>query len=388
MNHVALSRWAAWLAVGALASPAAADPWITAELPAAVPISDPQVDYFSPGAMPSLAGFFDLGAGGHVALGARLRAGVVGNGPAPGGGLRDPDKGGLVSFGLGLRFTAGAGWIETDAGGGLTGRDGVPTFEVGAGADLVSAGGLDFGPSVRYVRVIGGSTAMDPGSAALILVGVEVRLGGRRARAAIEDEPVIAAAPERDGDRIADREPTCPGAADATAQRAAGCAASDRDGDGVADDRDACPDARETVNGVDDGDGCPDQGLFEVVDDRIVLDERILFELNRARIRHAGWPVIEAIAAAWRAHADWSHVTIEGHCDVRGPDSFNQWLSDTRAARVREALIKAGVPADRIDAKGYGATRPRDPGTDEAAHQRNRRVEFVIRRGDRAEGTR
>jgi outer membrane protein OmpA-like peptidoglycan-associated protein len=51
---------------------------------------------------------------------------------------------------------------------------------------------------------------------------------------------------------------------------------------------------------------------------------------------------------------------------------------------VRAELIKEGVPEDKVDAVGYGATRPRDPGTDEEAHQRNRRVEFAIHRKTKA----
>jgi outer membrane protein OmpA-like peptidoglycan-associated protein len=66
--------------------------------------------------------------------------------------------------------------------------------------------------------------------------------------------------------------------------------------------------------------------------------------------------------------------------DHRGPrpDRFNDWLSSTRADRVRAALIAAGVPEDKLSATGHGSRVPRDDGHSERAHQRNRRVEFVI----------
>jgi hypothetical protein len=74
-------------------------------------------------------------------------------------------------------------------------------------------------------------------------------------------------------------------------------------------------------------------------------------------------------------------MTIEGHADVRGPDRFNDWLSEERAERVRTVLVELGMPADKIDTKGYGRKRPRDPETTPEAHQQNRRVEFVISSG-------
>jgi outer membrane protein OmpA-like peptidoglycan-associated protein len=363
--------------VAVLGAPALASPWVSAEIPAAMPLSDPHAELWNAGAMPSLAALVDLGT--HVAVGLRMRAGALGNGAAPSGGLADPGRGGLFAFEGAGRFTAGVGWIEADLGGGVTGRDGVPVFEIGVGADFIALGSIDLGPSVRYVRVIGGSSPMDPGSAALVLVGLEARLGGRHQVIRREPEPELVVAPDRDADRVAELEPVC--AADPHERIADGCAAPDRDGDGIADDVDKCPDQPEVVNGVDDQDGCPDQGgLFEVENDRIVLDERVLFDLNRARIKHTGKPVIAAIAKAWHDHPEWTHLTVEGHCDIRGPASFNQWLSEQRADRVRDALVKEGVPEDKIDAIGYGATRPRDPGTTEEAHQHNRRVEFAIER--------
>ena len=366
--------------VAALGAPAAANPWISAEMPAAMALSDPHAELWSAGAMPSLAALVDLGS--HVAVGARVRAGVLSNGAAPGSGLVDPGRGGLLAFEAAVRFTAGSGWIELDGGGGVTGRDGVPTFEMGGGLDFLSIGSVDVGPSVRYVRVVGGGGPMDPGSAAIVLVGFEARIGAEHPRRA--EPEIFVGALDRDDDRVAETLPACP--LDRDGRLIAGCARppADRDGDGIADEADRCPDEAEVVNGVDDQDGCPDEGgLFEVKDDRIVLDEQVLFDLNRARIKHSGHEVIAAIAKAWREHPDWTSMSVEGHCDIRGPATFNQWLSEQRADRVRAALVRDGVPEERVTAVGYGATRPRDPGTTEDAHRHNRRVEFVIERGVR-----
>ena len=68
--------------------------------------------------------------------------------------------------------------------------------------------------------------------------------------------------PDNDKDGVADAEDMCPTvAAGPTADpRRPGCPATDRDGDTFDDSSDKCPDQAETFNGVDDEDGCPDQG--------------------------------------------------------------------------------------------------------------------------------
>jgi outer membrane protein OmpA-like peptidoglycan-associated protein len=157
-----------------------------------------------------------------------------------------------------------------------------------------------------------------------------------------------------------------------------GCPDPDNDGDKIPDALDDCPMEPEVINGVDDEDGCPDQGLFVMVENRIVLEERVLFDLMRARVKHAARPVLQAIVDLWKQHSDWDKMIIEGHADVRGTVEYNQWLSQKRADRVREYLIGLGMPPERVQAIGYGKSRPRDPGDSETAHQRNRRVEFVV----------
>ncbi len=118
-----------------------------------------------------------------------------------------------------------------------------------------------------------------------------------------------------------------------------------------------------------------------VTHDRIILDEHVLFDFDRARVRRGGRVIIEALAALWTAHPEWKRLTIEGHADVRGSAAWNLELSQLRAERVRAVLLEHGFAPERLDAIGHGGTRPRDSGTSEEAHRRNRRVEFVIDRG-------
>lgn len=71
-------------------------------------------------------------------------------------------------------------------------------------------------------------------------------------------------------------------------------------------------------------------------------------------------------------------IAIEGHTDSRGSAELNQQLSDQRAASVRQYLIGAGVPAERLSAQGFGETRPLDPADTAEAHARNRRTDFIV----------
>jgi outer membrane protein OmpA-like peptidoglycan-associated protein len=299
--------------------------------------------------MPALGLYYQDGA---AAVGIRMRAGVLRDGPPPGLTMKDPGLGGLVTTGVAARLARRGAWAELVFGGGLTGHDVVPAVEAGIGWSF-AVGPVDGGPSVRYLRVISGPAA-ELGNAELVLVGIDLQIGKQRMRPgpARGYLPIVSsrAAPapgpdfavrsvENDHDQIVDLAPGC----------------------------------------AEDPAGCPIRS-FVVHDDRIVLDDRILFDVDRARVRSAGREVVAEIARAWGSHPDWRHITVEGHCDVRGSDAYNLALSQRRAERVRALLIRHGFEPDRIDAVGYGRSRPRDAGTTEEDHRRNRRVEFVIDR--------
>lgn len=74
----------------------------------------------------------------------------------------------------------------------------------------------------------------------------------------------------------------------------------------------------------------------------------------------------------------WPKVRVEigGHTDAVADDAYNLQLSQRRAESVRAYLIRAGIAADRLEAKGYGETRPIAPNDTEAGRARNRRVEL------------
>ena len=72
---------------------------------------------------------------------------------------------------------------------------------------------------------------------------------------------------------------------------------------------------------------------------------------------------------------------IEGYCDERGDDQYNIALGERRATAVRSYLVTRGVDAGRLSVMSYGRENPVDPGHNEAAWRKNRRVEIVGKDG-------
>jgi outer membrane protein OmpA-like peptidoglycan-associated protein len=75
-----------------------------------------------------------------------------------------------------------------------------------------------------------------------------------------------------------------------------------------------------------------------------------------------------------------SGITFEiaGHTDDEGADDYNLTLSQGRAQSIVDYLIKNGIDTRMLIARGYGETKPIDPGITKAAKARNRRVEFRV----------
>jgi outer membrane protein OmpA-like peptidoglycan-associated protein len=420
---------------------------VSLEGQAAVALTAPQSDRFGPGINGALGLRYPLGAvlqiGAEVRAGllsAKTTALEIGQ--------EDPGMGSFELGMLMLRvkpYGAVDGsaprraiglFVDLGAGGGVTGKLGRVGFQGGLGYGIGLGDGFSLAPAVRYLQIVQPSDAVSSRDARLLLFGLELSVFDAPARVhhpLPEPEPIapppvsklqpLAAGPsgdrdhdgvddahdtcvdapeDRDGfedtdgcpeldndrDGIGDAQDACPDTAEDLdgVDDADGCpdSGNDRDHDHILDANDTCPDAPEVVNGKDDEDGCPDEGLIVLNDDRIVLDAQVLFDAGFARIKHAGRPALAAIVALKKQHPEWIQIRVEGHADAKGPAKLNQDLSERRARNAKKYLIQLGVPADQIEAVGYGSTRPRASGHGEEANQRNRRVEFVVVRGEAA----
>ncbi len=108
----------------------------------------------------------------------------------------------------------------------------------------------------------------------------------------------------------------------------------------------------------------------------LLANRIIYFDFDSAVIQGAGVDVVAA-HAKYLAGNPQARVRLEGNTDERGSREYNIGLGDRRAQSVRRALLLQGVAEGQITTVSYGEERPADPGHDEAAWAKNRRVEIV-----------
>jgi len=189
---------------------------------------------------------------------------------------------------------------------------------------------------------------------------------------------------DNDGDQILDADDSCPLVPEDWDdwQDEDGCPDEDNDGDTLPDSQDLCPNDPEVFNQFKDEDGCPDDVIAVVHKDQIVILEKILFVVNKARILKRSSAVLNAVRTTLEDHPEIGKVRIEGHTDNNGSDKDNQVLSEKRATAVMNRLIKDGVNPSRLVAVGFGEARPIADNSSEDGRERNRRVEFAILQQD------
>ncbi len=103
----------------------------------------------------------------------------------------------------------------------------------------------------------------------------------------------------------------------------------------------------------------------------------VFFDFDSSTLRDDARSTLDADARSLRDHPD-IRIVIEGHCDERGTEEYNQALGERRAQAARDYLVQAGIGESRIQIISYGKDRPFDPGHDEAAWAKNRRAHFAL----------
>lgn len=159
-----------------------------------------------------------------------------------------------------------------------------------------------------------------------------------------------------------------------------GCPDPDNDGDGIPDTVDTCPNEPETFNDFMDDDGCPDNpnDKVHIARDRIIITEQVYFDTAKTSIKKQSFEILDAVIKVMKENPQIVKVRIEGHTDNRGGEQMNLELSQGRAESVLKYMTDNGIAENRLEAIGFGLTRPiRDNDTAEGRAY-NRRVEFII----------
>ncbi|MBN2804295.1 MAG: OmpA family protein [Deltaproteobacteria bacterium] len=186
-----------------------------------------------------------------------------------------------------------------------------------------------------------------------------------------------------------------------------GCPDVDNDMDSILDFNDRCPDKPEDPDGYEDEDGCPDDdndsdGIIDLDDEcpntaglatengcpkkyegvvitetRIEINQTIYFAYNKAVIKQQSFKILATVAEVLADHPEIK-ISVEGHTDSQGRDSYNKKLSEKRAKAVMDHLVKkGGISKSRLSYIGWGEEKPIDTNMTEEGRAANRRVEFV-----------
>jgi outer membrane protein OmpA-like peptidoglycan-associated protein len=112
--------------------------------------------------------------------------------------------------------------------------------------------------------------------------------------------------------------------------------------------------------------------------DQIIHRAVVQFAFNKDKLKSAARDVVDQTVQIYNEHPD-STIEVDGHTDSSGSKSYNYYLSERRAKSVASLLEAEGIPAKRIQVRGYGPSRPLDVQNNAQARAKNRRVEITIR---------
>lgn len=107
------------------------------------------------------------------------------------------------------------------------------------------------------------------------------------------------------------------------------------------------------------------------------LEVEVFFRTGQSELDDTTAERLAEIADLIRPVEDFM-VIVDGHADPRGDAEYNDQLSAARAAAVRDVLIRAGFPADRITTRARGETESSAAEDDLDALALDRRVDLTV----------
>ena len=109
----------------------------------------------------------------------------------------------------------------------------------------------------------------------------------------------------------------------------------------------------------------------------VELNSQILFGFDQADLSADAKASLDQLVTILNEYPD-TNIELQGHTDSKGSVSYNQGLSERRAATVSNHLSGKGINVSRLTIKGLGETAPKYDNETEEGRAQNRRVEFLI----------
>jgi len=118
--------------------------------------------------------------------------------------------------------------------------------------------------------------------------------------------------------------------------------------------------------------------MAEPVAEAVRVELDVKFDFDKSQVKPESYGDIKNLADFMSQYPQTTTV-VEGHTDSVGTDAYNQGLSERRANAVRDVLVNQyGVGGDRVNAVGYGESRPVADNATSAGRAINRRVEAEV----------
>jgi len=105
--------------------------------------------------------------------------------------------------------------------------------------------------------------------------------------------------------------------------------------------------------------------------------KNIYFDFDKTTLKSESFVELDKVVEFLKNNSTVS-IEISGHTDSKGSDTYNQNLSQGRSQSVVDYLISQGIDTSRLQAQGYGESKPIDSNETEEGRANNRRVEFTV----------
>jgi len=109
----------------------------------------------------------------------------------------------------------------------------------------------------------------------------------------------------------------------------------------------------------------------------IEFNSKILFGFDQSALSADARTNLAKLVTILKKYPD-TNIEVQGHTDNTGTNTYNQTLSEQRAAVVSDYLSANGIPSSRLTIKGFGERAPKYANDTETGQVQNRRVEFLI----------